>query len=80
MKQEYFYFNCDTVHGKIVIRVEANAKTIQDRIDAESDMKQSVLYAGETFVNIPRKPRGLEWEGFRGIRWAEAGFHPELRA
>jgi hypothetical protein len=74
MKQEYFYFKCNTVHGELLISIEANAKTVQDRIDAEIDMKTKVLYAGETFEYLPRKPRGLVWEGFRGISWARAGF------
>ncbi|GAH16185.1 unnamed protein product [marine sediment metagenome] len=78
-KQEYFYFKCDTVRGELIVRLEANSKTLLDLLDATGDMKRTVLHAGETATHLPRKPRGFdEWETFRGVRWASVGFKKEV--
>jgi hypothetical protein len=74
-KEHYFYFLCDTVHGKLVLQILANAPTIGDMLNAQDDVKSSVLHPNERILqHVPRKPPLMEWETFRGKHWAKAGF------
>jgi len=66
MKQEYFYFECDTVSGKLMLAVEANSKTLGDLIDAEKDLQKIILEPCEKVLrHIPCKPPRRTWEIYK---------------
>ena len=76
-KKKYFYYDCDTVHGKHVIGIEVTDTTLGEMIDAEEDLKRIILEPAESMINSrPRKPRGMDWEMFRKP-WAIIGTKKE---
>jgi len=79
-KQDYFYFECDTVHGRSIIRVETESKLLNDLIEAKHDVLHIALYHAERVItHIPRKPEGMTFLPFRGVKWAAVGVKNERK-